>query len=556
MGTMTAPANADDAFEMLRSLLASLVGPDPAGLPPAVLADRLQVLEQADAVGAAARSQLLEAFDAQDGSVSDGQRNVRTWLVNVTRVTRGQAHEHKAVQALARGHQHLLAALAEGTVITRSVALQLARWTQAIPAELRDMAEQVLVAAARAGADLRTLATICAEIRARTAQPDPDDPADADPDLDRALSLDTTLDGAGVLRGDLTPQCAAMVQAVLDALSIPTGAGDLRTHPQRYHDALQEAMKRLLASDLLPQRAGQPVKALVHISFADLLALDPDSTLQDKWATEYQARWAAHRAAASVTTGDGGAWLEGDAARKIAYDAMIIPVVTGDIDPGAVEDLIALCVEYDRLRAHVHDPADAPGDTDTGESVDAAGRTDTPDCAGTRDATAGVPAGLTGSVAGRAQAAQAAVTNALADLEHQILAKILQVLSGPGGAASFLRRHLLGKPLGGPSLPLDVGQTDDIPVHLRRLVALRDQTCQFPGGCDQPAASCEAHHVIHRKDGGHTSLTNLKDYCWWHHHVVLHQLGWTLTAHPDGTSTVRSLDGKIIHSHSPPPRPG
>src|SRR5580704_1395189 len=86
---------------------------------------------------------------------------------------------------------------------------------------------------------------ICAEIRARTAQPDPDDPADADPDLDRALSLDTTLDGAGVLRGDLTPECAAMVQAVLDALSIPAGAGDLRTHPQRYHDALQEAMKWL-----------------------------------------------------------------------------------------------------------------------------------------------------------------------------------------------------------------------------------------------------------------------------------------------------------------------
>jgi hypothetical protein len=261
-----------------------------------------------------------------------------------------------------------------------------------------------------------------------------------------------------------------------------------------------QRMRRLLASNLLPQRAGQPVKALVHISFADLLALDPDSALQDKWATEYWARWAAHRAAASVTTGDGGAWLEGDAARKIAYDAMIIPVVTGDIDPGAVEDLIALCVEYDRLRAHVHDPADAPGDTapgdtapgdtgtgdsGTGESTDAASRTDTQDCAGTHDATAAVPAGLTGSAAGRAQAAQAAqaaVASALADLEHQILAKILLVLSGPGGAASFLRRHLPGKPLGSPSLPLDVGQTDDIPVHLRCLVALRDQTCQFPGG--------------------------------------------------------------------------
>jgi hypothetical protein len=28
------------------------------------------------------------------------------------------------------------------------------------------------------------------------------------------------------------------------------------------------------------------------------------------------------------------------------------------------------------------------------------------------------------------------------------------------------------------SLPLDARQTDEIPVHLRRLVALRDQHCQ------------------------------------------------------------------------------
>ena len=115
------------------------------------------------------------------------------------------------------------------------------------------------------------------------------------------------------------------------------------------------------------------------------------------------------------------------------------------------------------------------------------------------------------------------------------------------------RRSLLGTGLGGPSLPLDVGPTDDIPVHLRRLVALRDQGCQYPGGCGQPAAGCEAHHVVHRADGGRTSLVNLKDYCWWHHHVVLHQLGWTLTAHPDGTSQVTSPRGKTIHSHAPPP---
>jgi hypothetical protein len=38
--------------------------------------------------------------------------------------------------------------------------------------------------------------------------------------------------------------------------------------------------------------------------------------------------------------------------------------------------------------------------------------------------------------------------------------------------------------------------------------------------------------------------------------VVLHELGWTLTVHPDGTSQVQSPDGKIIRSHSPPSRPG
>jgi hypothetical protein len=93
-------------------------------------------------------------------------------------------------------------------------------------------------------------------------------------------------------------------------------------------------------------------------------------------------------------------------------------------------------------------------------------------------------------------------------------------------------------------------------VHLRRLVALRDQTCRHPGGCDQPAGACEPHHIVHRADGGHTSLTGLQDWCHWHHHVLLHQMGWKLTVYPDGTSQVTSPAGKIIRSHSPPPRPG
>ena len=114
--------------------------------------------------------------------------------------------------------------------------------------------------------------------RARSELPD----ADPDPDrdlADRALKLAVTFGGAGVMHGDLTPECAEVVGRVLDALAAPAGKDDDRTKDQRYHDALAEAMRRLVASDLLPERAGQPVKAWVHISLADLLLLDGDSAL-------------------------------------------------------------------------------------------------------------------------------------------------------------------------------------------------------------------------------------------------------------------------------------
>ena len=287
MSIATLPAGEADELDLLQTLMGSLASTDPTQLPEAEVARRLRVLEQVDAMGAAVRGGLLAVFSAQDGCVADGQRTSRTWLVHCTPVTKGQAGEHRAIEGVARDHPALHAALAEGWVVTKSVALQLARWTRAIPEEYRPEAEEILVAAARAGADLRALAAICAEIRYRTAQPDPDD--DNDRRLDRGLSFDTTFEGAGVLHGDLTPECAAMVQAVLDALSAPDGGGDLRTRPQRYDDALQEAMRRLLASDLLPKRAGQPVKALVHIYFAELCEMDPDSALQDKWTAEYRA---------------------------------------------------------------------------------------------------------------------------------------------------------------------------------------------------------------------------------------------------------------------------
>ena len=83
-----------------------------------------------------------------------------------------------------------------------------------------------------------------------------------------------------------------MVTAVLDALSAPAGAEDTRSQAQRYHDALHEAMHRLVTAGLLPERAGQPVKAWAHISLADLMVLDGSSALLEEWTSRVRAQWA------------------------------------------------------------------------------------------------------------------------------------------------------------------------------------------------------------------------------------------------------------------------
>ena len=135
--------------------------------------------------------------------------------------------------------------------------------------------------AAASGLGLADLSALFAEMyeRARADLPDEDQDRDFG---DRGVRLVTTFQGAGVLSGDLSPECAAVVSAVLEALSAPAGAQDDRTREQRYHDALQEAMRRLVAAGLLPERAGQPVKVWAHISLAGLLRLDGSSALQER----------------------------------------------------------------------------------------------------------------------------------------------------------------------------------------------------------------------------------------------------------------------------------
>ena len=109
--------------------------------------------------------------------------------------------------------------------------------------------------------DLPDLAGLAGEIYARSLPGKPDEDRD-EAFGDRSVRLETTFGGAGVLHGDLTPECASVVGAVLDALSAPAGAEDTRSRAQRFHDGLAEAMRRLVTAGLLPERAGQPVRAV------------------------------------------------------------------------------------------------------------------------------------------------------------------------------------------------------------------------------------------------------------------------------------------------------
>ena len=111
---------------------------------------------------------------------------------------------------------------------------------------------------------------------------------------------------------------------------------------------------------------------------------------------------------------------------------------------------------------------------------------------------------------------------------------------------------MLGAPFNTPSQPLDLGRTTrTIPPHLRTAVIQRDQHCQFPR-CTQPPSVCDVHHLIPWAKGGPTSLANLRLLCRFHHLIVIHRWRWTITCHPDGTTTATAPDGRTLHSHGPP----
>jgi hypothetical protein len=256
-------------------------------------------------------------------------------------------------------------------------------------------------------------------------------------------------------------------------------------------------MRRLIAAGGLPDRAGQPTQIVLQMTLDQL------------------------------TGGDSGIGPGPWAGPGDDCDASIAPVVTGHVDHELLDRLAAALARPDRCPG----PPFCPGQP-AGPGADGAG-------------SGG--AGNDAAEERRERLSQNAARELIA--RHAVA-----LLSGPAGLAARLRTGTLTGPAASVSLPLDVGSaTDVIPAHLRRAVIARDRHCAFPGGCGQPPAGCQVHHLVPRSQGGRTVLTNLGLFCTFHHLIVIHQWGWDVAINADGTMTATSPDRtRTLRSHSPP----
>src|SRR5450755_1740301 len=505
-----APASAGEAVGMARAALAWLARADVASLPTAVQAELLRDLERAESAHTAARANVLGVFAGQLGFEDDGHRGGRSWLMWQTRVTQGAAGGAIGWARRLPAHPLVDAALADGQV-SASWAKQVCDWSDKLPADRRGDADQILLAAVAGGAGLADLSGLAEEMFRRVAPPDQDDgdgSGSGDHDSgpggsnhggaddhdhgaggdqgdddhgdggrdrgdgaddgfgDRGVQLDLHFRGAGHLLGDLTPECAAALAAVLDSLGKKAGPEDDRTKPQRDHDAVEEACRRLIGAGCLPDRAGQPTQVQLSMSLAQLRSLPG--------AAAAERAWAAGRA-----TGDGDpGWASSPAAAE-AYscDAELAPMVTGHVNRTALARLTA---EF--LAALHSSPGLGPVRPGRAPYCTCGGCTCPP--GSSLPPVPGAPeVRIRDRRAPRSADPADLPPRVLARLQDLILAHAADVLSGPAGLASFLRTGLLAAQFPpAVSLPLDVGTaTATVPPHLRRAVIARDRHCAAPG---------------------------------------------------------------------------
>ncbi|MFI6781044.1 DUF222 domain-containing protein [Micromonospora sp. NPDC050276] len=159
------------------------------------------------------------------------------------------------------------------------------------PTLLRRMGTRILDHVAPDLADAADAAALAAEA-ARAAR-------------DRHVTISEQTGGHLRLSGVLDAEAAALLRAVIDPLSAPTGPDDSRCAGQRRHDALADVCRLALRAGELPENGGDPAQIVVTVDYDGLTRQLGAGAL------------------------DIGLRLTPDTVRRLACDAAVLPAVLG-----------------------------------------------------------------------------------------------------------------------------------------------------------------------------------------------------------------------------------
>lgn len=105
--------------------------------------------------------------------------------------------------------------------VPECIAKRVCRLTGKFPKERVSAADEMLITAYLAGAGIPELADLAAQITARVMPPDEDDAEEPSGNV----RLESTIDGAAVITGELEPAAAAVVQAAFEQFGARQGTG-------------------------------------------------------------------------------------------------------------------------------------------------------------------------------------------------------------------------------------------------------------------------------------------------------------------------------------------
>lgn len=491
------------AIRRLRQAAADVLAVAWAGRPGPVLGEALEALAVAERMVAAAKHEVLGAFDATGQHRVEGHPSAATWLAAKTKTNPRQVKHQTTVARALREMPLTEAAFAAGRIGAEHVAVLVRARTRDVVAEFA-AAEADLVAAAEA----KDFDEFDREVRdwRSFAQPDRSEKRARDAEQRREGHASRTFDGLVRLDAWLDPlggtefldELGRIEQELFEAdwaeararVGEHATARDLRrTAPQRRADALVEMARRSQAHG---QTAGGPRWVLNvmmgwHTFCAEAAATLADLTrctgaLPTALAQRLGLEPAAEPTGPCPTCGSGPRPTSPPSAPAPPPDSGS----TDDADPCADPP------PEPHAGPPLEPPAEPPPEPYAGPPPTRR-HTTLPDWWHAPDPFAPGFGHLR--------------TDTACELEDYTAIAPSQALGL--GIAGEIRRMVFGP----DGEVLDFGTTRPYATGaLREAVRLRDRTCRDPG-CVVPGRHCQIDHVIPRSAGGSTAITNLRCEC-------------------------------------------